>query len=90
MAQALSDPRLTATEATTWLEEVRTALTAIEPGPPPAWSSNTLRVLHALHVGLDHEILHDDEPVQIVHRDRVKEAVARTIEVTQPWFWKVR
>ncbi|AKU17062.1 DUF2785 domain-containing protein [Luteipulveratus mongoliensis] len=89
-AHALSDPRLAPHVAVGWLERVESELEALKPGPPPPWSTNTLHMLHALHVALGHEILHDGEPVTIRHGDRVRARVAATIQPTQPWFWRTR
>ena len=92
MAMALTDSRLDATAAAEWLAPVREALAALdssEPPAPPVWSSNVLRTLHALYVGLDHQVLRDGEPATVRHAAVAKAAVAATIQPTQPWFWRV-
>ncbi|KNX37008.1 DUF2785 domain-containing protein [Luteipulveratus halotolerans] len=86
-AMALTDRRLDKDSAVAWSAEVAAALEIDVPSPPPFWS-NTVRTLQTLYVGLDHQVLHSGEPVDIKHVGAIQEAVAATIQPTQPWFWR--
>jgi hypothetical protein len=53
LASVLSRAELAADSATAWLGRLQATLEAGEPGPMPAWSSNTLRTLSCLYVFAD-------------------------------------
>lgn len=88
IAYALSSPALGVDGATGWLADVRQALEGV--GLPTAWSANTLRTLHALHVGLGEQVLLNGSPLEIPHGAIVRDQVADVIQLTQPWFWRRR
>jgi hypothetical protein len=50
LASVLTRAELSAADATAWLDRVHAAIEAGEPGPAPAWASNTLRTLGSLYV----------------------------------------
>lgn len=53
LATVLTRDELSAEQAIAWLERVRAALEAGEPGPVPAWASNTFRTLSSLYTFVD-------------------------------------
>ncbi|MFF7989160.1 DUF2785 domain-containing protein [Kitasatospora xanthocidica] len=85
LALVLTRPDLTAERSTAWLAPVGTALAGREPGPMPAWASNTVRTLRALYVAADLGVSakRDGRRAPLAHADAVK---ARLAEVLDPVF----
>lgn len=85
MVLALSRPELSEDDATGWLDPVRAAFAAGEPGPLPAWVSNTSHTLQALYVLAARGVKAPSDPGTLVvapHRDALLEALARTMRET--------
>jgi hypothetical protein len=83
LASALSRPELTEAQATGWLERVHAAIADGEPGPVPAWASNTLRTLSACYVFADRGVRWYDpdagamgDVAPLPHAAAVKERIA--------------
>jgi hypothetical protein len=88
LAQILSRPALSAEESVEWLAPVEKAFRAGEPGPVPAWASNTMRALRMLYVLADRGLRTrntDEPPHALTHREAVLDALARTLAIVAPY-----
>jgi hypothetical protein len=86
LASVLSRAELSAGDAIGWLDRIQSTLEAGEPGPMPAWASNTLRTLSALHVYTDRGVRWYDpdaggmgKPVSLPHAAALKERIAAVL-----------
>lgn len=87
VALVLTRPELSAHEATGWLEPVERSFAAGEPGPVPAWVSNTARTLRSLYVFVDRGVTTPEDgttPLAVPHRRAVLDALAATLRATFP------
>ncbi|MET9732693.1 DUF2785 domain-containing protein [Streptomyces sp. NPDC006458] len=88
LAQILSRPDLGAEKATAWLVPIEKAFRTGEPGPVPAWASNTMRTLRMLYLLADRGLRtrNTDEPAHgVTHREAVLEGLAATLAVVAPY-----
>ncbi|MEU6070283.1 MULTISPECIES: DUF2785 domain-containing protein [Streptomyces] len=87
LARVLCRQDLTEAESAQWLTPVAEAFRTGEPGPVPAWASNTMRTLRMLYV-LAHRGVGgrntDEAPRMLTHRETVIEALARTLAIVAP------
>lgn len=86
LARILSHPDLTADRSAQWLGPVVAAFRTGEPGPVPAWASNTMRTLRMLYV-LAHRGVRDgaEGPARgLTHREAVLEALGATLAIVAP------
>jgi hypothetical protein len=88
LASVLTRVELSVADATGWLDRVRAAIEAGEPGPAPAWASNTLRTLGSLYVFADRGVCWYDpdvgalgDAVALPHSDAVKQRVADVLRL---------
>ncbi|GIJ73057.1 hypothetical protein Voc01_079740 [Virgisporangium ochraceum] len=88
LASVLTRAELTADDATAWLGRVGAAIEVGEPGPVPAWASNTLRTLGALYVFADRGVCWFEPetgslgpPVRLPHAMPVKERLAEVLRL---------
>lgn len=86
LASVLTRAELTAADATAWLDRIGAAVEAGEPGPVPAWASNTLRTLAGLYVFADRGVRWYEPDtgapgavVALPHADAVKERLAPVV-----------
>ncbi|GGJ05487.1 DUF2785 domain-containing protein [Streptomyces brasiliensis] len=88
LAQILSHPGLTEARSTQWLEPVARAFRTGEPGPVPAWASNTMRTLRMLYLLADRGLNTrntDEPPHALTHREAVLKALAETLAIVAPY-----
>ncbi|MET7605683.1 DUF2785 domain-containing protein [Streptomyces avermitilis] len=88
LAQILSHPGLTATQSARWLDPVSAAFRTGEPGPVPAWASNTMRTLRMLYVLTDRGFRTRDTGAGIrtvTHRTTALDALAGTLAIVAPY-----
>ncbi|OIJ64684.1 DUF2785 domain-containing protein [Streptomyces mangrovisoli] len=88
LARVLSRPDLTEEQSVRWLEPVARAFATGEPGPVPAWASNTMRTLRMLYVVADRGLRTrgTEEPLRhLTHRTAVLEALGETLAIVAPW-----
>ena len=90
LATVLTRAELAASDAVGWLARVEDAVRGGEPGPVPAWASNTLRTLSSLYLFADRGVRWYDAdrgamgPVQpLRHAAAVKERIAAILAM--PW-----
>jgi len=88
LASVLTRVELSVVDATAWLDPVRTAIEAGEPGPAPVWASNTLRTLGSVFVFAERGVRWYDpetgapgDAVPLPHSDAVKERVAEVLRL---------
>jgi hypothetical protein len=88
LASVLSRAELSVADATRWLDRIHAAVTAGEPGPVPAWASNTLRTLASLYVFADRGVRwYEPEagahggPVELPHARAVKDRIATILQL---------
>ncbi|MER5757160.1 DUF2785 domain-containing protein [Streptomyces sp. NPDC002088] len=89
LARILSRPDLTAAQSVAWLEPIAETFRAGEPGPVPAWVSNTVRTLRMLYVLVDRGVRTrntDEPPRPVTHRVQVLEALADTLTIVAPYM----
>ncbi|GAA2268597.1 DUF2785 domain-containing protein [Kitasatospora cystarginea] len=88
LARILSHPDLTAAQSARWTDPVAAAFRTGEPGPVPAWASNTMRTLRMLYVLVDRGLrapAPDGPPRTATHREAVLGALADTLAVVAPY-----
>ncbi|MFF4839892.1 DUF2785 domain-containing protein [Streptomyces collinus] len=88
LAQILGHPDLTEADSVGWLSPVAAAFRTGEPGPVPAWASNTMRTLRMLYVLADRGVSRrnkDEPPRPLTHRAAVLEELARTLAIVAPY-----
>lgn len=87
IALTLGRPELTVAQLTTWLDLIDERFATGEPGPVPAYASNSMRTLRMLYLLADRGVRATPggaaEPLP--HRDEVKERLARTLSAVA-WF----
>jgi hypothetical protein len=87
IALTLGRPELTVAQSTRWLDLIDERFATGEPGPVPAYASNTMRTLRMLYLLADRGVRTAPgcaaEP--LAHRDEVKERLARTLSAVA-WF----
>jgi hypothetical protein len=91
LATVLSRPEVEAGPATAWLDRLDAALRAGEPGPFPAWVSNTNRTLAALYMFADRGVRwYDPETgtpgatATLPHSPAITDAIAAVLRPT--WY----
>lgn len=91
LALVLTRPELDADRATEWLGEISSRFADGEPGPIPAWTSNTMRTLRMVYIMADRGLRLPDaesggEIVRLPHGADVAEAVASVLRLTWPYL----
>ena len=87
LAMTLTRPSLTEAQALGWLDRIAAAFAEGEPGPVPAFASNTMRTLRTLYMLVDRGVRprRPDAPVLVVgHRDSLKSRLADVLAVPSP------
>lgn len=87
MALVLTRPELSEHDATGWIEPIRRSFADGEPGPVPAWVSNTAHTLRSLYVFVDRGVIAPEDgtsPLAVPHRRAVLDALATTLRTTFP------
>ncbi|MEU1486316.1 DUF2785 domain-containing protein [Streptomyces sp. NPDC005752] len=87
LAQILSHPDLTTAQSVQWLEPIAEAFRTGEPGPVPAWASNTMRTLRMLYVLADRGFRAPaaGTPRVLTHRAGVLDSIAETLTIVAPY-----
>lgn len=87
LAQILSHPDLTAAQSVRWLAPIAAAFRTGEPGPVPAWASNTMRTLRMLYVLADRGFRSPaaGTPRALTHRAVVLGSIAETLAIVAPY-----
>jgi hypothetical protein len=87
IARTLVRPGLTAGQSTDWLELVDERFATGQPGPVPAYVSNTMRTMRVLYLLADRGVRAEPGgPAQpLPHRDEVKQRLARSLSAVG-WF----
>jgi Protein of unknown function (DUF2785) len=90
LSTVLTRTELSEAVAIGWLDRVQAAFEAGEPGPAPAWASNTLRTLACLHLFADRGVRWYDPDTgalgpakPIPHSTAVRERIATVLR--RPW-----
>ncbi|MHB8313426.1 MAG: DUF2785 domain-containing protein [Candidatus Dormibacteria bacterium] len=91
IALVLIRPEIDATDATGWLEEIGRRFAGEEPGPVPAWASNTMRTLRMVYVMADRGVTlpgseSGTEVRALPHGIAVREALAAVLRLTWPYL----
>lgn len=84
MSLVLARHELSSSERVDWLASVGAALSTGEPGPVPAWVSNTLHTLKALYVLADRGILRPGDPpvlISVPGAEAVTAAIASVLRL---------
>jgi hypothetical protein len=91
LASVLTRAELVEADALGWLARVEDAIRGGEPGPVPAWASNTLRTLNSLYVFADRGVRWYDPDrggmgpaTPLPHAAAVKERVAAVVAIPSP------
>jgi hypothetical protein len=87
IALTLGRPELTVAQSTSWLDLIDERFATGEPGPVPAYASNTMRTLRMLYLLADRGVRATPEGAAepLAHRDEVKQRLARTLGAVA-WF----
>jgi Protein of unknown function (DUF2785) len=87
IALTLSRPDLTAAQSTGWLGLIDEKFSQGEPGPVPAYASNSMRTLRLLYVLADRGVRADpaDQATPLAHADAVMHHLARSLAPVT-WF----
>jgi hypothetical protein len=87
VALTLTRPELSEAQSVDWLEPVRAAFDAGEPGPVPPFASNTMRTLRALYILADRGVRpewNQGDPMRLTHRDAVLQRLAEVLAIVSP------
>jgi Protein of unknown function (DUF2785) len=88
-ALVLTRPELSEVHATAWLDPVQAAFAAGEPGPLPAWVTNTTHALRSLYLFVDRGVRAPDGTdavLTVPHRRALLDALAHTLRLTFPYL----
>ncbi|MDF6044597.1 DUF2785 domain-containing protein [Streptomyces sp. JH14] len=87
LAQILGHPGLTTAQSAQWLDPVAAAFRTGEPGPVPAWASNTMRTLRMLYILADRGFRGPGaEALRTpTHRAVVLDSLAETLAIVAPY-----
>jgi hypothetical protein len=87
LAQILSHPDLTTAQSVRWLDPIAAAFRTGEPGPVPAWASNTMRTLRMLYILADRGFRSPaaGTPRRLTHRAGVLDSIAGTLAIVAPY-----
>lgn len=92
LALTLARPDVTPATISAWLEPVRSAFAASQPGPVPAPVSNTMRALRSLAVALRHTVVRPageaSQPVQVACAPEAVDGIDGVLALVTPWFWR--
>lgn len=87
VAVALSNPRLTAHDATAWLDPVEEALLNPGQGPLPPFVSNTIRTLRVTALLAHARMEYAGHVVGIRHPAAVERKLRAVLHTAAPWMW---
>ena len=79
----LRTPTLTSAQALEWFEVLEDAFAGAEPGPCPAWASNTFATLQSLHLHLTRGLRAGGVPQ---HAEAVAERTVEILRMPYPWL----
>jgi hypothetical protein len=81
IARTLGRPELTAEQSTDWLEPVDERFATGEPGPVPAYASNTMRTLRVLYLLADRGVRAEPggPAEELPHREVIKQRLAQSL-----------
>ena len=88
IGQTLTRDELTEAEAVRWLDPVAAAFAAGEPGPVPAFASNTMRTLRVVYLLADRGVRLDwssGDPRLPRHREALRQRLADTLALAAPF-----
>ena len=88
LALTLTRKELTEADSVAWLDPIAADFAAGEPGPVPAYASNTMRTLRMLYLLADRGVRPDWSkgiPADLNHRDVVKQRLADVLALTAPF-----
>ena len=87
IALTLTRPDLTAEQSTEWLDLIDEKFSRGEPGPMPAYASNSIRTLRLLYVLADRGVRAepDAEPQPLTHRAEITKRLANSMAPVS-WF----
>lgn len=88
LALTLTRKELTEQESTGWLAPIAADFAAGEPGPVPAYASNTMRTLRMLYLLADRGVRPDwskGQPAPVSNREAVKQRLADVLALTAPF-----
>ncbi|OMH27770.1 hypothetical protein BKD30_03090 [Tersicoccus phoenicis] len=88
IAVTLANSQLSAEDAVAWLDPVRHAFAAGEPGPVPPFATNTMRTLRMVHLLIATRLLYADTELSVSNAEAVREALADVLHVVTPWMWR--
>lgn len=86
IALVLTRPELTEAQALAWLEPIEADFSAGEPGPVPAYASNTMRTLRTLYLLADRGVRTEPghPPARLAHRDALRQRLAAVLAIVTP------
>jgi Protein of unknown function (DUF2785) len=87
IAQTLGRSELTVPQSTSWLDLIDERFATAEPGPVPAFASNSMRTLRMLYLLADRGVraAPGDPAEPLPHGEELKQRLARTLS-TVAWF----
>ncbi|GAB2738463.1 hypothetical protein GCM10010442_68830 [Kitasatospora kifunensis] len=90
LALILTRPELSEQQSVDWLAPIAADFAAGQPGPVPAYASNTMRTLRVLYLLADRGVRppqQEDEPaLTLTHAEAVRERVAAVLAITAPYL----
>lgn len=89
IAVTLSNPNLTQHDATAWMEPLKQAFVNGEPGPVPAFASNSIRTLRVLCLLTNVTMKYQGDDIRIRHSDAVERGLREVLHIVSPWMWSL-
>lgn len=89
IAITLSNPRLTQDDALAWLDPIEEAFLHGEPGPVPAFASNSIRTLRVVCLLATEQMHYQGQDVRIQHSSAVGQRLREVLHIASPWMWNL-
>ncbi|MGO2539842.1 MAG: DUF2785 domain-containing protein [Specibacter sp.] len=90
IAVTLSNPQLTLADALEWLEPIRQTFLRGQPGPVPAFASNSIRTLRVVCLLTRGEVSYEGRVVGIRHASAVERTILEVLHIASPWMWNLK
>jgi hypothetical protein len=89
IAVALSNPHLTQHDAIAWMEPLKQAFVGGEPGPLPAFASNSIRTLRVVCLLVSVRMQYEGHDIRIQHSAAVERRLREVLHSVSPWMWSL-
>ena len=89
IAITLANPCLNPDDAVEWLEPVEKTFLREEPGPVPAFVSNTIRTLRVVVLLAGEQITYDGQELRVQYSTALRQRLREVLHHASPWMWNL-